>query len=74
MEALGASDLCRGLIVVDRDRDLHRDALIHVMDQTVDINPSDCGSIAVDRGPIVARSWPDRHAIVAHSTCNWSHD
>ena len=27
MEALGASDFRRGLIVVDRDHDLHREAL-----------------------------------------------
>ena len=35
---------------MDRDRDLHRDALTPVMDQTVDINPRDHGSITVDRG------------------------
>ena len=27
-----------------------------------------------DRGPIIARSWPDCHAIVAYSLHNWSHN
>ena len=50
MEASRASDLRRGSNFVDRDHDLHQDALIPVMDQTVYINPSDRGSITVDRG------------------------
>ena len=58
MEGSGASDLHRGSLVVDHDRGLHRDALTQVMNQAVDINSRDWGSIVVDRGPIVTKSWP----------------
>ena len=65
MEGSGASDHRRGSLVVDHDRGLHRDALTQVMDQTVDINSHDWGSIAMDRGLIVTRLRPIHLAIEA---------
>ena len=65
VEGSRASDHHRGSLVVDRDCGLHRDAVTHVMDQTIDINSRDWGSIDVDRGPIITRSGPIYRAIGA---------
>ena len=55
MEASGASDLRCGLIVVDRDGDLHREALIPDQIGWLKLH----GGFPRDRGSIAMRSWLD---------------